>query len=94
MTIATPEPTTAPGWQRKMPTQLQSRLATEVRTAMASTGQTQRGISRRAGTTEANLSLMLSGQRVGSLRLWDALLRAANTPPLKQPEVTDCVSRY
>lgn len=76
----------APSCEPKAPTTLQTRLAAEVREGLKRTRQTQAALSRRTGINEPHVSMLLNGIRVGSLGAWDALLRAAHTPPPPRPE--------
>lgn len=67
------------------PTRLQQRLADEVRDGMKRTNQTQADLSRRTGIGEPHISLLLHGQRVGSLHAWDTLIATAHKPKPVDP---------
>jgi hypothetical protein len=63
----------------KQQTALARRLADEVRAGMVRTDQRAADLSRATGIGEPHISLLLRGQRAGTIAAWDSLLRAAWT---------------
>ncbi len=66
-----------PRTRTRYPSPLQQALADAVTTSLTTTGTTQRALAATAHISEHHLSQILTGERGGSLNVWDAVLTAA-----------------